>query len=188
MRVRPFGVVLFVALCAAIGWSQVATGNLRGTISDATGGLLPNCSVTITHMSTGLVRKVLRTNRATSTLHRFPSASTASRRTRRISDQGIHRPRAASRPDRDLPIGLNPGAVTDGIEVTAAPPVLETQVFARPGDREQAIRGPAVKWAEPVSLGVLSGGAVAFQGLTTNLPILAGGGRYNCQRHSAGWR
>src|SRR5439155_11759151 len=27
--------------------------------------------------------------------------------------------------------------------------------------------------------GVLSGGAVAFQGLTTNLPILAGGGRHN---------
>src|SRR5690242_5783015 len=59
MKVRSFIDILIMALCAAMCWAQVATGNLRGTISDATGGRLPNCSVIITHTSTGLVRKVL---------------------------------------------------------------------------------------------------------------------------------
>src|SRR5712691_6887735 len=59
MKPRLFTVVMVVALAAAICCAQVATGNLRGTVSDSTGGVLPNCSVTITHTSTGLVRKVV---------------------------------------------------------------------------------------------------------------------------------
>ena len=59
MTQRLCTIVFIAALAAAICCAQVATGNLRGTVSDSTGGLLPNCSVTITHSSTGLVRKVV---------------------------------------------------------------------------------------------------------------------------------
>ena len=58
MKPRLFTIVIIAALTAAICCAQVATGNLRGTVSDSTGGVLPNCSVTITHIDTGLVRKV----------------------------------------------------------------------------------------------------------------------------------
>ena len=50
--------VMVVALSAMPGRAQVATGNIRGTVSDSTGGVLPNCSVTINHTGTGLTRKV----------------------------------------------------------------------------------------------------------------------------------
>src|SRR3984893_3269057 len=59
MKQRLFTILAIAALAASICCAQVATGNLRGTVSDSTGGLLPNCAVTITHISTGLVRKVL---------------------------------------------------------------------------------------------------------------------------------
>ena len=36
--------VLLATLSAPIGQAQVATGNIRGTVSDASGGVLPNCS------------------------------------------------------------------------------------------------------------------------------------------------
>src|SRR5260221_11918339 len=49
---------LLSTLIACICSAQVATGNLRGSVSDSSGGVLPNCSVTITHTSTGLIRKV----------------------------------------------------------------------------------------------------------------------------------
>ena len=58
MKLRVFTSCFLAAMVAAICWAQVATGNLRGTVSDSTGGRLPNCPVTITHTDTGLVRKV----------------------------------------------------------------------------------------------------------------------------------
>ncbi len=61
MKPRLFAGFVLAAAFAAICSSQVATGNLRGkpVSGDSTGGRLPNCSVTITHTSTGLVRKVV---------------------------------------------------------------------------------------------------------------------------------
>jgi hypothetical protein len=46
-------IVMMVALGVMIGHAQVATGNIRAMVSDSTGGVLPNCSVTITHTDTG---------------------------------------------------------------------------------------------------------------------------------------
>jgi curli biogenesis system outer membrane secretion channel CsgG len=54
MKQRLFTIFIIAALAAAICCAQVATGNLRGTVSDSTGGVLPNCTVTITHTATGL--------------------------------------------------------------------------------------------------------------------------------------
>src|SRR5437667_8822422 len=59
MKPRLFTILIIAALTAAICGAQVANGNLRGTVTDSTGGVLPNCSVTITHTSTGLARKVV---------------------------------------------------------------------------------------------------------------------------------
>src|SRR5947199_7546134 len=58
MKQRLFTVITLGALLAASCYSQVATGNIRGTVSDSSGGVLPNCSVTITHTDTGLIRRV----------------------------------------------------------------------------------------------------------------------------------
>ena len=70
--------IAFAALGAAICCAQVATGNIRGTVSDSTGGVLPNCSVTITHTDTGLVRKVFTNEQGISMRRPFRSASTKS--------------------------------------------------------------------------------------------------------------
>src|SRR5450756_1289253 len=53
-----FAAVLMAILGAATGRAQSATGNIRGTVSDTSGGVLPNCSVTVTHVNTGLQRVV----------------------------------------------------------------------------------------------------------------------------------
>ena len=75
---------------------------------------------------------------------------------------------------------LEPGAVTQSVEVTAAAPVLDAQTssLGQVIENKRIVDLP-LNGRNPFQLGVLSGGAVAFQGLTTNLPILAGGGRHN---------
>src|SRR2546425_9602823 len=59
MRQILIAIATLAALGAVICHAQVATGNIRGSVTDSTGGVLPNCSVTITHTSTGLARKVV---------------------------------------------------------------------------------------------------------------------------------
>ena len=79
-----------------------------------------------------------------------------------------------------VPIVLEPGAVNQTVEVTAAAPVLDSQTssLGQVIENKRVVDLP-LNGRNPFQLGVLSGGAVAFQGLTTNLPILAGGGRHN---------
>src|SRR5512146_3119485 len=58
MKRNLLPLVILVVLGTLNGWAQVATGNIRGTVTDSTGAVLPNCQVTVEHVSTGLERKV----------------------------------------------------------------------------------------------------------------------------------
>jgi hypothetical protein len=181
MKPRVFTSVLIAALAAASGWAQVATGNLRGTVSDSTGGRLPNCSVTITHTDTGLVRKVLTNEQGDFNAPSLPvgeyriAVGLGGFQTKILSGVTLQVDQTAI-----VPIVLEPGAVNQTVEVTAAAPVLDSQTssLGQVIENKRVVDLP-LNGRNPFQLGVLSGGAVAFQGLTTNLPILAGGGRHN---------
>lgn len=181
MNQRVFAMLVIPALTAAICCAQVATGNIRGTVSDSTGGVLPNCSVTITHTSTGLVRKV-----ATNEQGDFNAPSLPVGEYRIATEPSGFQGKVLSglvlQVDQTaiVPITLEPGAVSQTVEITAAAPVLDAQTssLGQVIENKRIVDLP-LNGRNPFQLGVLSGGAVAFQGLTTNLPILAGGGRHN---------
>ncbi len=50
--------LLLLLVCATIGVAQNATGSITGTVTDPTGALLPNASVTVTNTATGATRKL----------------------------------------------------------------------------------------------------------------------------------
>jgi hypothetical protein len=181
MKPRLFAGIVLAAAFAAICSSQVATGNLRGTISDSTGGRLPNCSVTITHTSTGLVRKVMTNDQGDYNAPSLPvgeyrvAVALTGFQTKVLNGLTLQVDQTAI-----VPVTLEPGAVNSTVEVTAAAPVLDSQTssLGQVIDNKRVVDLP-LNGRNPFQLGALSGGAVAFQGLTTNLPILAGGGRHN---------
>ncbi len=50
--------VLAVVLCSAsVLWAQTATGQITGTVRDASGGVMPKVKVTVTNQQTGLTRE-----------------------------------------------------------------------------------------------------------------------------------
>jgi hypothetical protein len=181
MKQRLFWIVMIVALGASICCAQVATGNIRGSVSDSTGGVLPNCSVTITHIDTGLVRKVSTNERGDFNAPSLPVGEykivigLAGFQSKALTGLILQVDQTAI-----IPTVLEPGAVTQTLEVTAAAPVLDSQTssLGQVIENKRIVDLP-LNGRNPFQLGVLSGGAVAFQGLTTNLPILAGGGRHN---------
>jgi len=45
-----------LTLASTMGWAQVDTGNISGTVSDQSGGALPGVTMTITNLATAMVR------------------------------------------------------------------------------------------------------------------------------------
>ncbi len=54
--VSIFAILLLVS---GVAWAQVTTGAISGTVSDETGGVLPDVEVVITHVDTGATRSVV---------------------------------------------------------------------------------------------------------------------------------
>src|ERR1700716_354256 len=111
-----FRIVTMTALSVAVCCAQVATGNIRGTVSDATGGVLPNCSVTITHTDTGLVRKVSTNDQGDFNAPSLPVGeyrivvSTAGFQSKILSGLILQVDQTAT-----IPIVVEPGAVTQSV-------------------------------------------------------------------------
>src|SRR5215210_1594106 len=53
---RCFAALLFTSALAAQASAQTVTGEIRGTVRDSSGGVLPGVTVTATHTQTGLTR------------------------------------------------------------------------------------------------------------------------------------
>jgi hypothetical protein len=172
-----FLLLLSSAACVA----QVATGNLRGTVIDSTGAVLPNSLVLIVNTKTGLQRNVTSNERGDFNAPSLPVG---------IYDvtvqlTGFQKTTLAGielRVDQTatVSIELRLGAVNDKVEVTAAAPLLDAQIssLGQVVENKQILDMP-LNGRNPFALGTLAGGTVQFQGLTTNLPIVASGGRYN---------
>src|SRR5262245_37643698 len=79
-----------------------------------------------------------------------------------------------------LRIALQPGAITERVEVNTAAPLLEAQTssLGQVIENRRIIDLP-LNGRNPFALGLLAGGTTPFRGLTTNLPFMAGGGRHS---------
>src|SRR5260370_10254705 len=53
---RIYALFAFAALFAALGYSQAVNATLLGSVTDSSGGSIPNAKVTITEVNTGVSR------------------------------------------------------------------------------------------------------------------------------------
>src|SRR2546423_1084835 len=114
-----------VSYCAA----QAATGNFRGTVSDSTGALLPNCSVSVANTRTGFERTIKTNDRGDFNAPSIPvgvyvvTVELAGFQKTVLSGVELQVDQTAT-----LAIELKPGAINERVEVEAVAPLLEAQV------------------------------------------------------------
>ncbi len=129
-RVAAFCFAITILLSGLI-WAQAPTGEITGTVTDASGAVVGGATVTVTNPGTNASRQV-KTN--TAGVYDLP-ALTPGRYNLKVEMTGFT---TQVRSDIDLQVGqvarldfpLQVGSVTETIEVTGGAPVLETETTA----------------------------------------------------------
>jgi len=139
-RVQRFLAVILVVLASAgVAYSQAVNATLLGTVTDSTGAVVPNAKVTITEVTTNIV-STRQSNE--SGYYSFPDLPPGS------YSVAVEAPGFKKELRRDITvlvdtntrvdIQLQPGALTETIEVSGAPPMLQAD-SAEVGEKIQTI-------------------------------------------------
>ena len=125
-NLRAISILLSLGACAAL-WGQT-TATIVGTVSDSSGAVVTNVSVTVTSEDTGLTRKTLTSQSGNYAVTLLPvgmyavSAEAAGFKKKTISGIVLE---VNQEPRVD--IVLEVGALTDAVTVSAEAPVLQTE-------------------------------------------------------------
>jgi hypothetical protein len=119
--------IALTSICTISAWSQAVNATLLGTVTDASGGVVPNAKVTVNEVNTGNSRTGATNESGNYTFSNQPpgrysvtvEAPGFKKETRSNIDVLVD---STTRVD----VQLSPGAVTETIEVTGAPPLLQT--------------------------------------------------------------
>ena len=114
-------------LTAGFGYSQAVNATLLGTVSDSSGAIVPNAKVTVTEVNTGVNRSGQSNESGNYTFPDMPpgqytvtvEVSGFKKETRKDIALTVN---SSTRID----VQLTPGNVTETVEVTGAPPLLQT--------------------------------------------------------------
>ncbi|MGH9659724.1 MAG: carboxypeptidase-like regulatory domain-containing protein, partial [Bryobacteraceae bacterium] len=172
---------MVVALAIPPAAAQTATGNIRGTVVDASEAVVANVAITLSNASTGLRRRVMTNDRGDFDAPFMPpgeyqiSAELTGFQRKVVTGISLQVDQTAV-----LRIVIEPGAVTQTIEVTSAAPLLDAQTssLGQIIENKRIVDLP-LNGRNPFMLGLLAGGTTPFKGLNTNIPFIAGGGRHS---------
>ena len=177
----PRARVLLFFLAVTSLTAQTSTGNIRGTVVDATQGVVPGAKVTLTNINTGLKREAIANERGDFDAPFMPlgdyqiAAEFTGFQRKVITGVRLQVDQTAV-----LKIVLDAGAITQSVEVTGAAPLLDSQTssLGQVIENKRIVDLP-LNGRNPFALGLLAGGTTPFKGLNTNIPFIAGGGRHS---------
>ncbi len=173
-----FGVIFLFALGSLL--AQVSTSTITGTVRDSSGAVIPNAKVTITQQARSESRDITTNDRGEFNAPNLQigqysiSVTTPGFKTQVFNDITLQVDKVLN-----LPVTLEPGIVSESVEVTGGAPLIDTETssLGQVIDNKKVIDLP-LNGRNVWALGLLSGNAVPVRGLNSNLPFTGGGGRY----------
>jgi hypothetical protein len=127
---RVFGVLalLFLLTAAAVaGWSQAVSARLLGTVTDASGAVVPNASLTIRETLTGVTHAAQSNESGNWTVPDLPPGLyEINVEAKGFKKEIRHDITLVVDTVTRVDVQLQPGNVSETVEVTGAPPILQT--------------------------------------------------------------
>lgn len=177
-------------LCAILIWTlfaavsapaQTATGTISGYVEDSSGARVPGVKITLVHSATKQTRTVYTNVRGEflAPLLQIGEYEVSAEFTgfKRKSLSGV-----LLRVDQtlSLPITIEPGSITETVEVTSTAPLLdaETSSLGQVIENKKVLDLP-LNGRNVFGLGLLAGFTTEVFGMGTNQTFAAGGGRFS---------
>ncbi len=177
-RYLRYVAVLFFALQFAS--AQVSTGTITGYVHDSSDAAIVGAKVSIVQLATSERRETVTNERGEFNapyLRRgeYSVAVTVAG----FKGQTLTGIVLAVDQTVKLPVMLQPGVVEQSVDVTAAAPLIDssTSSLGQVIDNKKIVDLP-LNGRNAFALGLLSGFAVPVKGVASNLPFVAGGGRW----------
>ena len=174
-----YGVLFCFSLVSA--WAQVSTGTVVGVVEDSSGAIVPGAEVTLKNTATGETRQT-RTNDRGEFNDPFVRVGEY---TVNVAASGFKAKLLSGitlRVDQtvNLRIALEVGATSETIEVTGAAPLVDsaTSSLGQVIENKKILDLP-LNGRNAFALGLLSGNTTPMSGMGSNLPFIAGGGRFS---------
>src|SRR3982750_2185565 len=168
-------------LAACVAFGQISSGTISGSVEDPTGAVIPNAQVAVKQLSTGESR-----NTTTNANGEFNVPFLQPGQYSLTATAGGFKSKTLSglivQVDQrmNLRITLDVGSSTETVEVTGAAPLVDSatsslgQVIASKQILDLPLNG-----RNAFALGLLSGNTTPMFGMGSNLPFIAGGGRFS---------
>jgi hypothetical protein len=172
-------VALMLSACSAL-LAQVSTGTITGYVHDSSDAVIIGAKVSIVQVETSERRETLTNERgefnAPYLRRGLYSVSISSPGFKGQTLTGVQ---LAVDQTVKLPVTLQPGVVEQSIEVTGAAPLIDasTSSLGQVIDNKKIVDLP-LNGRNPFALGLLSGFSAPVKGVASNLPFVAGGGRW----------
>ncbi|HEY6989679.1 MAG TPA: TonB-dependent receptor [Bryobacteraceae bacterium] len=172
--------VLFL-LGVTAAWAQITSGNIAGLVEDPSGAVIPNAEISVKQNSTGEARTTRTTGSGEFSVTFLQpgsytvTASAGGFKSKTLSDITLRVDQTAN-----LRITLEIGSSTETVEVTGAAPLVDsaTSSLGQVIENKQILELP-LNARNPFALGLLSGNTTPMFGMGSNLPFIAGGGRFS---------
>lgn len=161
--------------------AQTATGTINVVAEDSTQAVIQNATITVTNKATGLSRSGAAGERGEFQATFLPAGEYS------ITAQspGFKRSNIASftlQVDQNATVRLTltPGDVVETVQVSESTPLLEadTSSLGQVIENKKILELP-LNGRNPFALGLLAGNTTPVTGMGTNLPFIAGGGRFS---------
>lgn len=174
-------IAIGLLLCASAALSQVSSGTINVIAEDSTSAIVPNATVTVANLNTGLAR----TGQSGAAGEFLATFLPAGEYSISVQAQGFKRStvgRFTLQVDQNatVRVTLTPGDVVETVQVTESTPLLEaeTSSLGQVIENKKILDLP-LNGRNPFALGLLAGNTTPITGMGTNLPFIAGGGRFS---------
>lgn len=161
-------------------FAQTSSGTITGTVEDATGGLIPNAGVKITQTATGFTRETHTNDSGIFNAPVIPPGDYVVT----VTSQGFATKQLtgiALLVDQtlNLRVEMKVGTVGASVEVVSTEPLVDsaTSSLGQVIENKQILNMP-LNGRNPFALGLLAGNTTPVFGVQSNLPFIAGGGRF----------
>jgi len=170
----------FVVVCSGTLFAQTSTGTITGQVQDNSGAALANADVRLTLIANATSRETKTNDSGTFSAPVIPPGEYAITVTAPgFADKTLTGITLRVDQTLNLTISMQPGTVGQSIEVEAAAPLVDsaTSSLGQVVEEKQILNMP-LNGRNPFALGLLVGNTTPLFGVQSNLPFIAGGGRF----------